>query len=50
VGALELSTNQLTHFYAERKSTDEMVRLLETASAIPRLPKVIFVVGRGFLA
>jgi DDE superfamily endonuclease len=28
IGALELAKNQLTHFYSERKSTDEMVRLL----------------------
>jgi len=29
IGALELGTNQLTHFFAERKSTDEMVRLMD---------------------
>jgi transposase len=28
-GALELSTNQLTHFYSEKKNTDEMIKLLE---------------------
>lgn len=28
VGALELSTNQITHFYAERKSTVEMIHLM----------------------
>jgi transposase len=27
--ALELSTNQVTHFYSEKKNTDEMIRLLE---------------------
>ena len=27
--ALELSTNQVTHFYSKGKNTDEMVRLLE---------------------
>ena len=27
--ALELSTNQITHFYSERKNTDEMIRMLE---------------------
>ena len=27
--ALELSTNQVTHFYSKEKSTDEMIRLLE---------------------
>lgn len=27
-GALELSTNQLTHFYSEKKNTDEMIKLL----------------------
>lgn len=28
IGALELSTNQMTHFYAERKSTAEMIDLM----------------------
>jgi transposase len=28
-GALELSTNQVTHFYSEKKNTAEMIRLLE---------------------
>lgn len=28
--ALELSTNQVTHFYSERKNTDEMLRMLDT--------------------
>ena len=27
--ALELSTNQVVHFYSERKNTDEMIKLLE---------------------
>ena len=27
--ALELSTNQITHFYSDRKNTEEMIRLLE---------------------
>lgn len=27
--ALELSENQITHFYSEKKDTDEMIRLLE---------------------
>ncbi|NLV44045.1 MAG: IS630 family transposase [Candidatus Hydrogenedentes bacterium] len=27
--ALELSTNQITHFYSTKKNTDEMIRLLE---------------------
>lgn len=27
--ALELSTNQLTHFYSEKKNTDEMIKLLD---------------------
>jgi hypothetical protein len=27
-GALELSTNQVTHFYSERKNTAEMIKLL----------------------
>lgn len=29
VGALELCTNQITHFYARKKDTDEMIQLLE---------------------
>src|SRR5574341_1317691 len=29
-GALELSTNQVTHFYSGRKNTQEMLKLLET--------------------
>jgi hypothetical protein len=29
-GALELSTNQMTHFYSSRKNTDEMIKLLDT--------------------
>jgi transposase len=28
-GALELATNQVTHFYSEKKNTAEMIRLLE---------------------
>jgi transposase-like protein/transposase len=27
--ALELSTNQVTHFYSEKKNTDEMIKLLD---------------------
>ena len=27
--ALELSSNQITHFYSEKKNTDEMIRMLE---------------------
>lgn len=29
IGALELSTNQITHFYANRKSTVEMIKLMQ---------------------
>jgi transposase len=28
-GALELSTNQITHFYSEKKNTDEMIKLVD---------------------
>lgn len=28
-GALELSTNQMTHFYSSKKNTDEMIKLLD---------------------
>jgi transposase-like protein len=28
-GALELSTNQMTHFYSEKKNTTEMIKLLD---------------------
>ena len=31
--ALELSENQVTHFYSERKNTDEMIKLLEVLLA-----------------
>ena len=31
--ALELSTNQVTHFYSEKKNTTEMIRLAEILSA-----------------
>ena len=27
--ALELSTNQVTHFYSEKKDTEEMIKLLD---------------------
>jgi transposase len=29
IGALELSTNQMTHFYSEKKDTEEMIKLLD---------------------
>ena len=28
-GALELRTNQITHFYSERKNTDEMIKMVD---------------------
>ena len=28
-GALELSTNQMTHFYSDKKNTEEMIKLLD---------------------
>jgi DDE superfamily endonuclease len=28
-GALELRTNQITHFYSEKKNTDEMIKMVE---------------------
>lgn len=31
--ALELSTNQVTHFYSEKKNTAEMIRLMEVLLA-----------------
>src|SRR5262245_40417821 len=31
--ALELSTNQVTHFYSKRKNTAEMIKMLETLVA-----------------
>jgi transposase len=31
--ALELSTNQVTHFYSKRKNTSEMIKMLETLVA-----------------
>jgi hypothetical protein len=32
-GALELSTNQITYFYSDKKNTDEMIRLLDVLLA-----------------
>ncbi|QOZ35931.1 IS630 family transposase [Bradyrhizobium sp. CCBAU 53421] len=34
--AIELSSNQVTHFYSLRKNTDEMIRMLETLVAAYR--------------
>ncbi len=31
--ALELATNQVTHFYSEKKNTDEIIKLIETLLA-----------------
>ena len=31
--ALELSTNQVTHFYSKKKNTDEMIKLLDILKA-----------------
>ena len=36
--ALELSRNQVTHFYSLKKDTDEMIKMADsTAYAVPRL-------------
>lgn len=32
-GALELSTNQIVHFYSDKKNTDEMVRMMKVLIA-----------------
>jgi transposase len=40
--ALELSTNQLTHFYSKRKNTDEMIKLLMLLVQQYRQDKRIF--------
>ncbi len=40
--ALELSTNQVTHFYSEKKNTDEMIRLLELLTSQYRGQSRIF--------
>src|SRR5262245_58602500 len=40
--ALELSTNQVTHFYSKRKNTEEMIKMLETLVAKYRDQERIF--------
>ncbi|HEX05103.1 MAG TPA: IS630 family transposase [Bacteroidetes bacterium] len=41
-GALELSTNQMTHFYSKQKNTDEMIKLLEVLLKKYRSEKCIY--------
>lgn len=41
--ALELSTNQVTHFYSKKKNTDEMIKLLEILlSEYPTEKRIFF--------
>lgn len=40
--ALELSTNQITHFYSNAKNTDEMIKLLEILLNQYRIEKKIY--------
>ncbi len=40
--ALELSTNQITHFYSENKNTTEMIKLLDTLLKIYNNEECIF--------
>ncbi len=49
--ALELSTNQVTHFFSKKKDTEEMITLMYTLnSEIFGLSKAIFLMGRSILA
>ncbi len=41
-GALELSTNQFTHFYSLKKNTEEMIKLLEILVAKYKSQKCIY--------
>ena len=41
-GALELSTNQMTHFYSDKKDTEEMIKLLDVLLEEYRHKKRIF--------
>ena len=43
--ALELSTNQITHFYSDKKNTDEMIRMLELLVSKYRAQARIFFRG-----
>jgi transposase len=47
---LELSTNQVTHFYSEKKNTDEMIKLLEVLLKQNRPIADLSVLGRRILA
>jgi hypothetical protein len=47
--ALELSTNQVTHFYSEKKNTDEMIKLLDSR-AKSTLITDLSVLGRRIVA
>jgi hypothetical protein len=42
-GALELATNQITHFYSEKKDTGEMIKLVEMLRRQYRSAKTIYV-------
>src|SRR5262249_44791799 len=44
--ALELSTNQVTHFYSKRKNTEETIKMLETLIAKHRDQRTTLSVAR----
>lgn len=43
IGALELSTNQITHFYADRKNTEEMIKLLHLLLLQHKVKKRLYI-------
>jgi hypothetical protein len=49
--ALELSTNQVTHFYSKRKNTAEMIKnAVDASRKVPRSRSDLFIVGRRLMA
>lgn len=48
--ALELSSNQVTHFYSKAKNTTEMIGMTEILiEKIRGLPEAVFILGRCFM-
>ena len=49
--ALELSTNQVTHFYSIKKNTDEMIRMADILRVrYAQLPEDLSILGCGCMA
>jgi hypothetical protein len=43
IGALELRTNQITHFFSEKKNTDEMIKMVEILRRQYKSMKTIYI-------